>query len=158
MVDDGYLLHCGFHESCREQNMRGVRFPGLRGHRPLSDAEFVEKTRKRLQSRRSLAWFGLVWLMLAVPSFLYLLWPLAQWLQHLPDEIQHLGWAAVGAGFFYGGCVGPFMMVALFMVLQGFGLSSFGRGERLLVEYYDALQRSPSHEDTGVRPFEGPGC
>jgi hypothetical protein len=137
--------------------MRGVRFPSIRVHRSLSDAEFVEKTRKRLQSRRSFAWFGLVWLIVAVPSFLYFLWPLALWVQHLPDEIQNLGWAALCAGFFYGGCIGPFMITALLMVLQGFDLSGFGRGERLLVKYYDALQHSQSHEDTGVRQSEGPG-
>jgi hypothetical protein len=138
--------------------MRGVRFPGFRGHRSLSDAEFVEMTRKRLQNCRMHAWSGLICLTLAVPSFLYFLWFLARGVQHLPDEIQNLGWAAVCAGFLFGGGIGPFMMAALFMVLQGFGLSSFGRGERLLVEYYDALQRSQSHEDTGIRPSEGPGC
>jgi hypothetical protein len=137
--------------------MKSVRFPSFRACRSLSDTEFVEKTRKRLQSRRWFAWFGLVWLMLAVPSFLYLLWPLAQWVQHLPDEMQNLGWAAVCAGFLFGGWVGPFMMVALLMVLQGFAPSSFGRSERLLVEYYDALQRFQSREDAGVRPSEGPG-
>jgi hypothetical protein len=121
-------------------------------------AEFVEMTRRRLQSRRSLAWFGLVWLTVAIPAFLYFLWPLAQWVQRLPDEIQNLGWAAVCAGFFYGGCVGPFMITALLMVLQGFDLSGFGRGERLLVKYYDALQRSQSREGTGVRQPEGLGC
>ncbi len=137
--------------------MRGVRLPGLWVHRSLSDGEFVEKARKRLQSRRSFAWFGLVWLIVAVPSFLYFLWPLALWVQHLPDEIQNLGWAALCAGFFYGGCIGPFMITALLMVLQGFDLSSFGRGERLLVKYYDALQHSRPQEGTSVRDSRGLG-
>jgi hypothetical protein len=124
--------------------MGGIRLPSVQIHRPQSDGEFVERTRKRLQRRRTFGWFGLVWLIVAVPCHLYLLWPLAGGIGHLPDKIQDLAWAAVCAGFFFGGCLGPFMMAALMMVLQGFDLLDFGRGERLLVKYYDALRESAS--------------
>lgn len=76
----------------------------------------------------------------------------------MPDEIQNLGWAAVSAGFFFGSCLGPFMIGALMMVLQGFGLLGFGRSEQLLVKYYDILHHSESQKDAGIRGSESPGA
>jgi hypothetical protein len=137
--------------------MRALRLPSVRICRPVSDSEFVERTRRGLDRPKICAWLCLVGLVMAVPCFLYFLWLLARGVERLPDEIQNLGWAAVSAGFFFGGCLGPFMAGALMMVLQGFGLLGFGRSERLLVKYYDIVHHAESQKNTGVRGSEGSG-
>jgi hypothetical protein len=139
------------------ESMRALRLPSIRIYRPVSDSEFVERTRRKLDRPRVYAWPCLVCLVMAIPCFLYFLWLLARGVERLPDEIQNLGWAAVAAGFFFGGCLGPFMMGTLMMVLQGFGLLGFGRSEQLLVRYYDLVHRSESPKDTGIRESESPG-
>jgi len=138
--------------------MRTLRFPSIRIYRPVSDCEFVERTRRRLDRPRVYAWSSLVCLVMAVPCFLYFLWLLARGVERLPDEIQNLGWAAVAAGFFFGSCLGPFMIGALMMVLQGFGLLGFGRTEQLLVKYYDIVHPSESQKDAGMRRSESSGA
>ncbi len=135
--------------------MGTMRFPAVAIYRPLSEHEYVERTRKRLHSRKTFAWFNLIWLVMAVPCFLYFLWPFVRAMERLPNEIQDLGWAAVLAGFLFGAWVGPLMMAALMGVLDGFGLLGFGRSDRLLVKYHDALQQLQDQRDGGIEESEG---
>ena len=110
--------------------------------RKLSDAEFVEQTRKRLKQGRKWAWVGLVVSGGFVVLFICFLVFAIDWVSSMNKIFAHDS-QSFKAGFMTGLLVGSLIITLLFKIMLYFyeflTLLLGNRRDRLLVACYDQL-------------------
>jgi tetrahydromethanopterin S-methyltransferase subunit G len=125
----------------------------------LTDAEHIEKVRKRLeQSRRGRKWFALMWgvsLVVVACMAFHLIF------QVLFGRVGQMAGNQVGPGFVFGAVIGLLLGAAVWRIVEPLMLAVSAiqedRTRALLVKYYDMLVALKQTLDGQAPAFEPEG-